>query len=166
MLFFEALPGLFIGLAISLVLLLFRVSRPHVAVLGNVPRTDIWVDNQRHASSRQVEGVLVVRPESGLYFVNADHVHHTLRALVAEQQPTAVVLDLEAVPGIDLTAVEMLQQVREELEAQSIALYLTRDIAQVRDVLASGAEEPRPYSPRSRPPSNTTRRPRRAPANL
>ena len=80
--------------------------------------------------------MLVVRPEAGLYFVNADAIHHALRELVAEQNPTAVVLDLEAVPGIDMTAVEMLHQVRVELEADSIGLYVTRDIAQVRDVLA------------------------------
>ena len=139
---FKALPGLFIGLAISLVLLLFRASRPHLAVLGKVANTDVWADTERHASSRQVAGVLVVRPESGLYFVNADHVHHALRKLVADQTPHAVVLDLEAVPGIDLTAVEMLAQIREELEAQSIPLYPTRDIAQVRDVLETGEAQP------------------------
>jgi SulP family sulfate permease len=133
---FEALPGLFIGLAISLVLLLFRTSRPHLAVLGRIPGTEVWADVERHASAEQAPGVLVVRPEAGLYFVNADAIHHALRGLVAEQHPSAVVLDLEAVPGIDMTAVEMLHLVRAELEADSIGLYVTRDIAQVRDVLA------------------------------
>ena len=77
-----------------------------------------------------------MRPEAGLYFVNADNIHHMLRTYVAAQHPTAVVLDLEAVPGIDMTAIEMLHLVRAELEADSIGLYVTRDIAQVRDVLA------------------------------
>lgn len=137
---FEALPGLFLGLAISLVLLLFRTSIPHLAVLGRVPRSQVWADVERHDMSEQVAGVLVVRPEAGLYFVNAEHVHHALRKLIAEEHPTAVVLDLEAVPGIDMTAVKMLHQFRAELAADSIDLYVTRDIAQVRDVL--GTEEP------------------------
>ena len=133
---FEALPGLFIGLAISLLLLLFRTSRPHLAVLGRIPGTEVWADVERHPSAEQAAGVLVVRPEAGLYFVNADAIHHALRTLVAEKDPTAVVLDLEAVPGIDMTAIQMLHLVRAELEVDSIGLYVTRDIAQVRDVLA------------------------------
>jgi sulfate permease, SulP family len=41
---FGTLPGLFIGIAVSLLLLLYRVSRPHVAVLGQVPGTSQWAD--------------------------------------------------------------------------------------------------------------------------
>jgi sulfate permease, SulP family len=139
-LIFEALPGLFIGLAISLLLLLFRTSRPHLAVLGRIPDTNVWADVDRHPDLEPAAGVLVVRPESGLFFVNADNIHHALRRLVAEQHLDAVVLDLESVPGIDMTAVEMLHQVRAELEAASITLYVTRDIGQVRKVL--GRTEP------------------------
>jgi sulfate permease, SulP family len=135
-LIFEALPGLFIGLVISLLLLLFRTSRPHLAVLGRIPSTEVWADVDRHPNAEQTPGVLIVRPEAGLYFVNADAIHHALRTLVAEHHPTAVVLDLEAVPGIDMTAIGMLHLVRAELQADSIGLYVTRDIAQVRDVLA------------------------------
>ena len=51
-LIFEALPGLFIGLAISLVLLLFRTSRPHLAVLGRIPGTEVWADAERHSGTR------------------------------------------------------------------------------------------------------------------
>ena len=47
-LIFDTLPGLFIGIAVSLLLLLYRVSRPHVAVLGQVPGTSQWADVAQH----------------------------------------------------------------------------------------------------------------------
>src|SRR5215218_5749350 len=65
-LIFDTLPGLVIGIAVSL-LLLYRASRPHVAVLGQVPgATGHYGDILRHPENRQVPGIVVLRLESGL----------------------------------------------------------------------------------------------------
>ena len=71
-LIFDTLPGLFIGIGVSLLLLLYRASRPHVAVLGRVP-SGHWVDLERGDAEAQ-PGVVVLRVEAGLFFANADHV--------------------------------------------------------------------------------------------
>jgi MFS superfamily sulfate permease-like transporter len=61
-LIFDTLPGLFLGIAISLLLLVYRASRPHIAVLGRVPGTaDQWVDVERHPQDEPVPGVVVLR---------------------------------------------------------------------------------------------------------
>jgi sulfate permease, SulP family len=81
---FDTLPGLFIGIAVSLVLLLYRASRPYVAVLARTPSAPgpgMWVDVARSPHGTPTPGVLVARVESGLFFANADHVRERLRAL-------------------------------------------------------------------------------------
>jgi sulfate permease, SulP family len=61
---FDTLPGLFIGIAVSLLLLLYRASRPHVAVLGQVPGADgHYGDILRHPENRQAPGIVVLRLE-------------------------------------------------------------------------------------------------------
>src|SRR5262249_4950902 len=78
---FDTLPALFIGTAVSLLPLLSRASRPHVAVLGRDPaRTGRWTDNERHPDNEQLPGIVVLRPESGLFFANADAIRTAIRS--------------------------------------------------------------------------------------
>ncbi|HZA76818.1 MAG TPA: SulP family inorganic anion transporter [Acidimicrobiales bacterium] len=105
---FETLPGLFIGIAVSLLLLLYRSSRPHVALLGRVPGThDQYADRARHPENQPVSGIGIVRVESGLFFANADDVRQALRRLASQPGTRALVLDAEAIPFVDLTATQM-----------------------------------------------------------
>jgi sulfate permease, SulP family len=142
-LIFDTLPGLFLGIAISLLLLVYRASRPHIAVLGRVPGTaDQWVDVERHPQDEPVPGVVVLRVESGLFFANADHVRATIRRHV-DDDTRAVVLDAETMPFVDVTAARMLEELAEDLRRDGVALVIARDIGQVRDVLRrAGADAP------------------------
>ena len=71
---FDTLPGLFIGIAVSLLLLLYRASRPHVAALGRERGRGPWVDVRRHPDSHAPDGIAVLRIEGSLFFANADTV--------------------------------------------------------------------------------------------
>jgi high affinity sulfate transporter 1 len=136
---FDTLPGLFIGIAVSFALLVYRASAPYVAELGNVPGArGHFTDLARHADDAPVPGLVIVRPESGLFFANADHVRDRIRAAVARSKPRAVVLDAETVPFIDVTAITMLEQLAGELERDGVQLVLARDVGGVRDVLERG----------------------------
>jgi sulfate permease, SulP family len=133
---FDTLPGLFIGIAVSLLLLLYRASRPNVAVLGRVPGARRhWGDIERHQENEQVPGVVVLRVESGLFFANADHVREAVEGHSSEEGIHAVVLDAQTVPFVDVTASRMLEELREVLSGRGITLFLARDVGQVRDVL-------------------------------
>lgn len=134
---FDTLPGLFIGIAVSLVLLIYRASTPHVAELGNVPGArGHFTDLARNKDDVPIPGLLIVRPESGLFFANADHVRDEVRAAVARAHPHAVVLDAETVPFIDVTAITMIEQLASDLNRDGIQLAIARDIGGVRDVIA------------------------------
>jgi len=141
---FDTLPGLFIGIAVSVLLLVYRASRPHVAILG-ADNAGVWVDVARHPNASPRPDVLVVRPEGGLFYANADAVRHEVLALVTPTT-TAVVLDAQSVPAIDVTAAEMLTALQHELDRRKIRLLIARDVGQVRDVLDhSDAADLSPY---------------------
>jgi sulfate permease, SulP family len=132
---FDTLPGLFIGIGISMALLLYRVSRPNVAVLGRVPGTaDQFGDVARHAENTPTPGVVVLRIEAGLFFGNAEFVRDAVRRHVA-RDTGAVVIDAETVPSIDVSAARMLSVLAADLEREGVVLVVARDVGQVRDVL-------------------------------
>jgi high affinity sulfate transporter 1 len=139
-LIFDTLPGLFIGIVVSLLLLLYWVSKPHVAELAGVPgQPALFVDRDRHPETQPAPGVVVARVEGGLFFANADAVRNALRAEAATPGTRALVLDGETVPFIDVTAVRMLVELNESLDASGVRFALAHDVGQVRDVMG---EEP------------------------
>jgi MFS superfamily sulfate permease-like transporter len=150
-LLFDTLPGLVIGIGVSLVLLIARTSRPHIASLapvGDAPERP-WVDVSRNPGYTALPGVLVVRVEAPLLFANADHVRSRVRELAgATTDLRLVVLDCRTVPSVDVTAASMLVQLRQDVHHLGAELVLAEDIGQVRDVLAAAEPtgEPALYS--------------------
>jgi len=85
-LIFDTLAGLFIGIGASLLLLLYRASRPYIALVDRVPGTpDQFGDLARHPENVVPEGVVIVRVESPLFFANADLVRGRIRELARRQ---------------------------------------------------------------------------------
>jgi sulfate permease, SulP family len=133
---FDTLPGLIIGIAVSFVLLIYRATAPHIATLGRVPGDPSrYTDLSRNPDNEPIPDVLVLRPESGLFFANADYVRKTVLARAAEVKPRVVVLDAETMPYVDVTAVTMLRDLGESLRERGARLVVARDIGAVRDVV-------------------------------
>jgi MFS superfamily sulfate permease-like transporter len=133
-LIFDTLPGLFIGIGVSVLLIVHRASRPHVAVFAKKPGTQHWVDVERDPDAVRSVDVVVVRPESELFYVNADNVHAAINSHITDRT-RAVVLDLESVPAIDFTATEMLRTLDDELTSSGVRLVIAREAGQVGDLL-------------------------------
>ena len=135
---FDTLPGLIIGIGVSMLLLLHRVARPHVASLAK--RDGAWLDVERHDDLQADSEELVVRVESGLFFANCDHVRDRIEAL-RTPATRIVVLDAETSPFIDISAAEMLAELAGSLRRDGIELRIARDIGQFRDVMRSAVPE-------------------------
>ncbi|MDP2287599.1 MAG: SulP family inorganic anion transporter [Actinomycetota bacterium] len=135
---FDTLPGLFIGITISVLLLVFRSSRPEVAALGRSIEPggvqSMWVDTTRHPEILVRDDISVLRVESALFFANADNVRSAIRQHITEKT-IGVVLDLATTPAIDVTATEMLAQLAQELRGRGVRLVVAHGIGQVRDFL-------------------------------
>jgi len=140
----DTLPGLVIGILDSLLLLLYRVSRPHVAVLGEVPGSGgQWADTAVHPEDQTVPGVSVLRVESGVFFANADHVRATIGGAASADGTQAVVLDCETMPFVDVTAARMLNGLAADLAKRGVRLLLAGEIGQVRDMVAAVSDHGR-----------------------
>jgi sulfate permease, SulP family len=134
---FDTLPGLFIGIGVSVLLLLYRASRPNIAVLGQEGTDGSFVDVDRNPKAAPVPGIVILRIESGLFFANADVVRETIRKNAADSSVDAIVLDAQTVPSIDVTAGSMLIELGHDLQRQGKRLLLAREVGQVRDILAA-----------------------------
>lgn len=147
-LIFGTLPGLFVGIGVSLLLLIYRASRPYVAVLGRTPGpAGTFLDSDRHDDAQVPAGVVVLRVESGLYFANADAVRSRILEAAAADGVRAVVIDAETVPFVDVSAARMIADVHVELHRMGSRLLLARDVGQVRDMLrATAGDRPLPES--------------------
>ncbi len=132
---FGTLPGLFLGIGVSLLLLLYRASRPNVAVLARVGGAEgTWADVSRQHGAETVDGVQVLRIEAGLFFANADHVRKRVRELT-DDTTVVTVIDGRSSPFVDVTAATMLGELREDLARTGTTLMLAHEVGQVRDVL-------------------------------
>jgi sulfate permease, SulP family len=132
------LQGILLAATASILLLLFRVSRPHVAYLGRIPGTNRYSDLLRHSDNEMLSGVIAFRPEASLIYVNADSVLESVLRRVgtcAQSDVKAVVCDLSASPYIDLAGSRMLHDLRETLSARGISLRIVGAHGFVRDLL-------------------------------
>jgi SulP family sulfate permease len=139
------LRGVMIGAIISLVLLIRRASRPHVAFLGRIPGTRRFSDRGRHPDNKLIPGVMIFRPESGLMYFNMDHVRDTIvdRVRAETTAPKLVVLDLSAAPRVDMHSAQMLGSVADELTASGIQLQVVEARFSVRERLRGEGLEAR-----------------------
>jgi MFS superfamily sulfate permease-like transporter len=131
------LRGVMIGAIISLVLLIRRASRPHVAILGRIPGTRRFSDRERSPENEMIPGVLIFRPESGLVYFNMDHVHDTIvdRVHAEAVSPKLVVLDLSAAPHVDMHGAHMLASLADELTAAGGRFHAVEARSSVRQRL-------------------------------
>ena len=131
------LNGVVLGVALSLLLLLRRASRPRVAEIGRVPGTTYFADLVQYPENQPVPDVLVVRSEGSLLYFNVDHVRDRLSALVGERRsPTRlVVFFMGNVPSIDLAGAEMLIDLRTDFRDKGIDVRLAEVHGQVRNAL-------------------------------
>jgi sulfate permease, SulP family len=138
------LRGVLIGAIISLVQLLRRASRPHVAFLGRIPGARRFSDMARHSDNEPVPRALLFRTEASLLYFNADYVRDTVMKRVAEMGAglRLAICDLSTSPHVDLAGAQMLAGLYEELAAVNVRLQIVEARASVRDRLhAEGVED-------------------------
>src|SRR5262245_22426252 len=139
------LQGILLAAVASILLLLLRASRPHVAFLGRIPGTNSYSDVARHPENEPLSGVIAFRPESSLIYVNADAVLETVLDRLHAHGPSPlrlVVCDLSASPYLALAGSRMLHELHGELVARGIALRVVGAHGWVRDLLrADGVGE-------------------------
>lgn len=127
--------GLVVGVGVSLVLYLYRTSRPHIAEVGQVPGTEHFRNVLRHAVSVSPT-VVSLRVDESLYFANARALEDRVNEAVASHPELAhVVLQCSAINDIDTSALESLETIEKRLRDSGIALHLSEVKGPVMDRL-------------------------------
>jgi SulP family sulfate permease len=127
--------GVLCGVVASLALHLYKTSRPHMAVVGEVPGTQHFRNIERHEVITH-EGIVSLRVDESLYFANASFIEDAIYALVAGNASVRhVVLMCTAVNAIDLSALEVLESVNEQLRETGVQLHLSEVKGPVMDCL-------------------------------
>lgn len=127
--------GVLAGVGLSLLIHLYKTSRPHMAVVGQVPGTEHFRNVERHPVITD-DRILSVRVDESLYFANARFLEDRLCDLVADRPDIAhVVLIGTAINDIDLSALESLEVINDRLKQRGIALHLSEIKGPVMDRL-------------------------------
>lgn len=129
--------GLLLGVAASVVAVLYRIGRPRITVLGRLPGTQAFGDIRRHPEAQQYEDILILRVEASLSFANAEYLRDVLHNYVLFDAPgtRAIVIDAGSINDVDTTAVEMLLEALMLLDEHGIELYFGSTKGAVFDVL-------------------------------
>jgi high affinity sulfate transporter 1 len=138
------LKGVMLAAVVSIVLLIQRAAKPHVAFLGRIPGTRSYSDIERNPDNEIVPGALVFRVESSLLYFNVEHVRDAVWQKIRSTTGALklVVCDLSTSPFVDLAGAQMLATLHTALEAMGMRLRLVAAHAAVRDILrAEGLEE-------------------------
>jgi sulfate permease, SulP family len=132
------LQGILLAALASILLLLARVSSPHIAFLGRVPGTDSYSDMDRHPENEPPPGVVIFRPEASVIYVNVDAIREAVLDRLDDPKTSAtrmVVCDLSAAPYLDLAGCRMLHELHAELAARSTTLRIVGAHGTSRDLL-------------------------------
>ncbi|WP_212749499.1 MULTISPECIES: SulP family inorganic anion transporter [unclassified Acinetobacter] len=129
--------GLVIGIILTFILLLWRISRPHIAVIGLVEGTQHFRNVSRY-DVLTTETIASFRIDENLNFLNA----HVLKGYIITElshnpQIQHVVINCSSISNIDLSAVEMLEELNGELLQLGIQLHLSEVKSPVMDQLNS-----------------------------
>ena len=132
--------GIMIGVGLSLIILIFRTSRPYVAELGKVPDSDFYRNRERFNEVILDDEVLVFRFDAQLFYANSSYFIETLELMVEEKGPRLklIVLDAESINRVDSTGVEMLKERIRFYHKKNILFYFAGVKGPVRDHLFRG----------------------------
>ena len=135
--------GILVGVVMSLVMVIYQSSRPHVAFLGRLPGTSIYRNMARNPMAVPDDGLCIIRMDSTIYFANVEFLRDTLDS--CQEGPGelhAIVIDAYPVNGIDSTGVHALTEALTHFREQGIAIYFSGVKGPVMDVFkASGIHE-------------------------
>ena len=122
---FGTLKGIVVAIIVSMIGLASQAANPRVSVIGRKRGADLLRPlSPEHPDDETFPGLLIVRPEGRLFFVNAQNVGEQINALVQQYQPRVLVLDLSRVPDIEYSALQALVEGEKRLTERGIVVWL------------------------------------------
>jgi len=129
--------GIAIGVLLSLGLMIYRTTRPHMAELGRIPGTTHYKNVNRFDHLEDRDDLLIVRFDAQLYFANISFFENKLEQMVHQKGKhlKAIILNAESVNRVDSSAVHLLEDLNRSYKERGILLCFTNVQGPVRDML-------------------------------
>ncbi|ARV16048.1 SulP family inorganic anion transporter [Polaribacter sp. SA4-12] len=129
--------GIIVGVGLSLIVLIFRTSRPYVAELGKVPNSDFYRNRSRFEEVIIEEDILIFRFDAQIFYANSSYFRDKLDDMALKKGAALklIVLDAESINRVDSTGVEMLKERIKFYKKKGIIIFLAGVKGPVRDDL-------------------------------
>ncbi|KAK9819516.1 hypothetical protein WJX74_003191 [Apatococcus lobatus] len=136
--------GLAIAIGLSIAIVLYKTAFPHTAVLGRLPQTTVYRNVKQYPEAKQIDGLLVMRIDSPIYFANVIPVREAIakyqRRTIAALVPRGIalryiIIDMSPVTDIDASAVHWLKDWIVDLKERSMQPVLANPSKQVMRLL-------------------------------
>ena len=122
---FGTLKGIVVAIIVSMIGLASQTAHPRVSVIGRKRGADVLRPlSPEHPDDETFEGLLIVRPEGRLFFVNAQNVAEQIDALVAQHKPHVLALDMSRVPDIEYSALQALMEGEKRETERGVVVWL------------------------------------------
>jgi sulfate permease, SulP family len=122
---FGTLEGIVVAITASMIGLSSQVAYPPVYVIGRKRGADVLRPlSPEHPDDETLEGLLILRPEGRLFFVNAENVGERIWALVTEHEPRVLALDMSRVPDLEYSALQALVEGERRAAERGVVFWL------------------------------------------
>ncbi len=128
--------GVFAGIILSLLLIIMRASKPHYAVLGKIPHTEIYRNVQRFEDAITWPEILIMRYDDDIFFANAEHfLNAAMEELDKKPEARHLIIDMSSVSNMDSTGINYVKLLQKKTREKNIVLHLTGPKGPLRDFL-------------------------------
>jgi high affinity sulfate transporter 1 len=119
------LKGILVAIVVSVVALAYQTADPPVRVLGRKPGTNVFRPRSpEHPEDETFPGLLILRLEGRIFFLNVERIADKMRALAKEAQPKVVALDLSGVFDLEYTALKVLIEAEKRQRERGVSMWL------------------------------------------
>ena len=127
--------GIITGIAVSLAMIIYRTTKPHIAILGKIPNTHFYRNIERFKDVIIDEDILIVRFDAQLYFANTSFFKDKIQEFADEkgEQLKLIIIDGESLNNLDSSAIYTLHEVVNYFKRKDIDIAFTGLKGPVRD---------------------------------
>ncbi|MBU0732277.1 sulfate permease, partial [Patescibacteria group bacterium] len=136
-LIFDILLGLIMAVVLSLLILIYKQSRPHFAILGKDPKRYVYGDISVHPTFKQINGLLIIRMDAPLFFGNAIYLKNQVKKIIKNSKTkiNVVIIDMEATGELDISAIDVLKELDTDVHELGSEVWLARVHSPVRRII-------------------------------
>ncbi len=129
--------GVLIGVVLSLAMVIYQISRPHLAELGKIPGKPYYRNIARFEQLEVREEILIIRLDARLHYANVNYFREQVEKMIAQRTKPLklLILDADAINGIDSTGVHTLEDLFVDCRSRDIACAIAGLKGPLRDIL-------------------------------